>query len=161
VMWVYPNGDRALAGKVSALAIDTMGRWLDALAKDDSKATFAAKLTHAKPADAVDGCWAADGTRINELATLDGPGKCNELYPAHLTPRLVAGAPLTDDIMKCQLKPVDPKDYRVTFTSTELDQMRQIFPGGVCDFSKPGVMQLPLAGTYLTLPYTEPSTSTR
>ena len=73
----------------------------------------------------------------------------------------MAGAPLTDDIMKCQLKPIDAKDYRVSFTSTELDQLRQAFPSGVCDFSKLGVMQLPLAGTYLTLPYTEPSTSTK
>jgi len=161
VMWVYPNGDRAVAGKVTALAIDTMGRWLDSLTQDASKSSTAAKITHAKPADAVDGCWSSDGARINETASLDGPGKCNQLYPAHSTPRLVAGAPLTDDIMKCQLKPVDPKDYRVTFSSAELDQLRQVFPSGVCDFSKPGVMQLPLAGTYLTLPYSEPSTSTK
>ena len=161
VMWVYPNGDRVMAAKVTAVAIDTMARWLDALSKDTSKLSAAAKVVHAKPADAVDGCWAPDGTRINEPATIDGPGKCNQLYPAHSTPRLAAGAPLTDDIMKCQLKPVDVKDYRVTFTSAELGELRQTFSAGVCDFSKPGVMQLPLAGTYLSLPYAEPSTSTR
>jgi hypothetical protein len=161
VLWVYPNGDRVLAAKVNAQAIDTMTHWLDAIVADKSNSSAAAKVAHAKPRSAVDGCWAADGTRIDEPATQDGPGKCNQLYPAHLTPRLVAGTPLTDDVLKCQLKPIDVKDYHVTFTGAELDQMRQIFPGGVCDFSKPGVMQLPLAGTYLTLPYTEPSTSTR
>jgi len=161
VIWVYPNGNRALASKVNALAIDTMSQWLDGLAKDTSKASAIDKVARAKPAAAVDGCWAGDGTRIDEPATLDGPGKCNELYPAHRTPRLVAGAPLTDDVMKCQLKPIDPKDYSVSFTAAELQQLRQTFPGGVCDYSKPGVMQLPLAGTYLTLPLSEPSTSTR
>jgi hypothetical protein len=161
VIWVYPNGNRPLAAKVNGLVIDTMTRWLDALVKDSSAAPALDKVAHAKPASAVDGCWAADGTRIDEPATLDGPGKCNQLYPSHQTPRLAAGAPITDDVMKCQLKSIDPKDYTVTFSAAELQQLRQVFPAGVCDYSKPGVMQLPLAGTYLVLPLTEPSTSTR
>src|SRR6185295_13543449 len=60
--------------------------------------------TKSKPATAVDGCWTKEGTRIDAPATFDGPGKCNELFPSHKNPRLVAGAPLTDDIAKCQLK---------------------------------------------------------
>ena len=123
--------------KVNGLAIDTMSKWLD---------------TRSKPAAAVDGCWTAEGARIDEPATFGGPGKCNELYPTHLTPRLAAGAPLTDDVMKCQLKPIDSKDYKVTFTDGEMQQLHEVFPGGVCDYAKPGVMQLPLAGTYLRLP---------
>jgi len=145
IIWVYPNGNRQIAAKVTGLAIDTMSQWLDA---------------HAKLAAAVDGCWTADGIRIDEPATLDGPGKCNQLYPSHSTPRLTAGAPLTDDIMKCQLKPIDAKDYTVKFSDAELQQLRQIFPGGVCDYSKPGVMQLPLAGTYLVLPLSEAPSAT-
>jgi hypothetical protein len=137
VIWIYPAGDRALAAKVSGLAIDTMTQWLD---------------TKTKPAAAVDGCWTKEGARIDEPATFDGPGKCNELFPSHKNPRLVAGAPLTDDVAKCQLKPVNPADYKVQFTSAEVQELRAIFPGGVCDYSKPGMMQLPLAGTYLTLP---------
>jgi hypothetical protein len=144
-IWVYPNGNRQIAAKVTGLAIDTMSRWLDG---------------HAKPAAAVDGCWTADGTRIDEPATLDGPAKCNELYPAHSTPRLTAGAPLTDDVMKCQLKPIDANDYSVKFNAAELQQLRQVFPAGVCDYSKPGVMQLPLAGTYLVLPLSEQPAAT-
>jgi hypothetical protein len=31
-------------------------------------------------------------------------------------------------------------------------KLRLIFPDGVCDYSKPGVNQDRLAGTYLTLP---------
>jgi hypothetical protein len=137
-----------------------MSKWLDALTQDKSAAPVADKIARAKPATAVDGCWANDGTRIDEPATLDGPGKCNDLYPAHRTPRLVAGAPLTDDIMKCQLKSIDPKEYKATFSTAELGELSQIFPGGVCDYSKPGVMQVPLAGTYLALPLDMPAGST-
>jgi hypothetical protein len=152
VLWVYPNGNRQLAAKVTGLAIDTMSQWLDGLAKDKSAGPAIAKVVRAKPAAAVDGCWTADGTRIDEVATFDGPGKCNELFPSHKNPRLVAGAPLSDDIGKCQLKAVNPGDYKVSLTPGEIDELRTIFPGGVCDYSKPGVMQQGPVGTYLVLP---------
>lgn len=155
--WVYPNGNRALAAKVVGEAIDTMSLWLDTLRKDTSSAPAHDKVVRAKPAKAIDGCWASDGTRIDEPNTFNGPGKCNEMYPVHKNPRLVAGAPLTDDINKCQLRPIRPADYKAQFTAQEMDQLKSIFPAGVCDYSKSGVMQVPLAGTYLTLPL--PSTA--
>jgi hypothetical protein len=152
VIWIYPNGNRVLAAKVTALAIDTMGQWLDALARDTAPARTLDKLARAKPAAAIDGCWTADGARIDEPATFDGPGKCNALYPSHQDPRLAAGGPLADDVLKCSLKPVKASDYSVAFTPSELEDLRHIFPTGVCDYSKPGVGQAPPAGTYLTLP---------
>ena len=160
IIWVYPNGNRQLAARVNGEAIDTMGKWLDTLSLDASVGPAAGRILRAKPAAAVDGCWDSDGNRIDEPASLSGPGKCNSMYPAHSTPRLTAGAPLSDDVMKCQLKPIDPKDYNVAFSPVELDQLRQIFPGGVCDYSKPGVNQVPLAGTYLSLPLEMSATST-
>jgi hypothetical protein len=45
-------------------------------------------------------------------------------------------------VLKCQLKPVDGTGYGVTFTAAELDRLRAVFPGGVCDFSKVGVNQV-------------------
>jgi hypothetical protein len=159
VIWIYPNGKREIGAKVSALAVDTMAAWLDALKKDTTVGHAADKVAKAKPAAAVDGCWTADGTRIDEPAVFGQAGKCNDLYPIHLTPRLVAGTPLTDDVMKCQLKPIDPKDYKVTFTSTEMDGLRTAFAAGVCDYSKPGMMQQPLRGTYQVLPLREAMSS--
>ena len=70
--------------------------------------------------------------------------------------RLVAGAPLADDVLKCQLKPVDSKDDKGTMTTEEAQQLRQVFTGGVCDYSKAGVNQQPLSGTYLKLPLVTP-----
>ncbi len=150
--WVYPNGNRELAAKVTGEAIDTMSLWLDTLRKDKSNGSAHDKVVRAKPAKAIDGCWASDGTRINEPNTFNGPGKCNEMYPVHKNPRLVAGAPLTDDVNKCQLRPLSAADYKVPMSAAEMDRLKSIFPSGVCDYSKPGVNQVPLAGTYLVLP---------
>ena len=61
----------------------------------------------------------------------------------------MAGAPLTNDVMKCQLKPVNFADYKVSFTDAQKTRMKTVFPTGVCDFSKPGVAQVPIKGTYL------------
>ena len=34
-------------------------------------------------------------------------------------------------------------------TADQLATLKTVFPGGVCDYSKPGVGQVPLAGTWL------------
>jgi hypothetical protein len=160
VIWVYPNGVAGLGQKVGGLAIDTMSQWLDALSADASAAPVIEKVKRAKPAAAVDGCWDSNGTRIDEPATFDGPGRCNTLFPNHRNPRLVAGAPVADDIAKCRLKPIDARDYKTPFSAVDLQKLRSIFPAGVCDYSKPGVNQLPLAGTYLNLPLPARATTT-
>jgi hypothetical protein len=96
----------------------------------------------------VDTCWDASGAKIVETASVDAPNKCNALYPVHSEPRLVAGAPLTNDVVKCQLKPTSFADYKASFTDAQKARMRAAFPTGVCDFSKPGVGQVPIKGTY-------------
>jgi hypothetical protein len=161
VIWIYPNGNRAVAAKAAAMAMDTMAAWLDAIHKDTSLGKEIDKVVRAKPAAAVDGCWTADGARIDEPAVFGKTGKCNDLYPIHLTPRIVAGAPLSDDVMKCELKPVDGKDYKVAFTSGEMGELKQVFAGGVCDFSKPGVGQQLPRGTFQILPLREAMSASR
>jgi len=51
--------------------------------------------------------------------------------------------------VKCRLKPIDPGDYAVEFTEEERARLRAVFPEGVCDWSRPGVEQQGLAGTWL------------
>jgi hypothetical protein len=160
VLWVFPSATARASGAKYAngetnetgLILDTMSQWLDALASDTSAAPAPEKVRRAKPAAATDACWDLNLTQIVEPATLEGPGRCNQLYPSHRTPRLAAGAPIADDVLKCQLKAIDPKDYRVTFTPEETERLRRVFPGGVCNYAKPGILQQPPAGTYLRLP---------
>jgi hypothetical protein len=130
-----------------AASLDTMNRWLDAITADPAPLSPDKVVKH-KPAEAVDTCWDAAGRKIVEPASFTATNTCNELYPIHSEPRLVAGAPLTNDVMKCQLKPIHFADYQTTFTAAQRSRMRAIFPAGVCDFSKPGVNQVPIKGTY-------------
>jgi hypothetical protein len=67
--------------------------------------------------------------------------KCSTLYPVYSNPRHEAGGPLAANVLKCQLKPIDAKDYRVQFSAAERTRLDAIFPAGVCDWSKPGVNQ--------------------
>ena len=82
--------------------------------------------------------------------TFDGTGVCGEIYPAYATPRQVAGAPLTNDIVSCHLKPVDPADYQVDFTDEELAALGAIFPEGVCDWSQGDAHSEGYQGTWLS-----------
>jgi hypothetical protein len=76
------------------------------------------------------------------------PGACEVELPVHSTPRMTAGAPRTNDILKCTLKPIDLDDYAATFTDAELARLEQAFPDGVCDWDAPGVEQVPALGTW-------------
>ena len=143
------HGDFNTSSPVLVQALAQMDQWLTNLSKDTAAASIE-KLRRAKPADLVDACWSKDAApqKIVEKHQYRA-GRCNELYPAFSFPRGVAGAPISNDIIKCQLKPVSASLYKAAFTSEEMARLRTIFPNGVCDWSKPGVEQQPLAGTWL------------
>jgi hypothetical protein len=155
VIWIGPARARNQAAQggqeggveLAALSLDTVNRWLDDMAADPAPLSTDKVVRH-KPDEAVDACWDAEGKKIAETASFDGKGKCNALYPVHSEPRLVAGAPLANDVNKCRLKPIDFSDYKATFTEAQKARMRAVFSTGVCDFSKPGVGQGPIKGTY-------------
>ena len=139
-----------------------MDQWLTNIADDTSKESKLVKLRRARPADLVDACWTRDEhpQKIVERQTPNS-GRCNELYPTNSFPRGVAGSPLAADVIKCQLKPIVASDYKVTFTSAEMTRLKEIFPAGVCDWSKPGVEQQPMNGTWHAIPATPAGNSTR
>ena len=86
--------------------------------------------------------------KIAELQVYQLDTTSNQLYPAFSTPRMVAGEPLANDVLKCELRPIDLNLYKVRFTAAEAAQLRAIFPQGVCDYSRPGVGQQPPDGTW-------------
>lgn len=125
-----------------------MNQWLDKIAQDTSKASAAVKAARDKPSGLTDACWTSEGEKIVEPLTFDGRNRCNDLYPAHADPRMAAGAPLTDDILKCALKPVDPKDYSQPLTPDQIAKIQGVFPQGVCDYSRPGIAQQRVDGVW-------------
>jgi hypothetical protein len=134
----------------SALSLDLLNQWLDNIAADPGPLNTD-KVVRNKPAGAVDTCWDQAGNKIVEPATLDPSSRCNTIYPYYSQPQLVAGQALTKSVLKCQLKPIDFNDYNVIFTESQQSQLQSIYPNGVCDYSRPGVGEQPLLGTYLQL----------
>jgi hypothetical protein len=138
----------AAFGTVASTLVPKMDQWLDTLAKDTSSRSLIEKIAAAKPADITDACWSEEGEKIVETRTYGGNGRCNQLFPPHGDPRLAAGEPLKEEILKCALKPIDPKDYVHPLTPDQLARLKAIFPKGVCDFTRPGIGQEPLQGTW-------------
>lgn len=131
-------------------ALRQMDAWLSNLEGDTSAVPRGQKVVRAKPSDLVDACFDGTGAKIVEKQRYDGASRCNELYPSHGSPYLAAGMPIANNVVKCQLNPVDPGDYKQPFTAADLGRLRRIFPNGVCDYTKPGVEQRPLKSTWLS-----------
>jgi hypothetical protein len=116
-----------------------MDKWLAAVEKDKAKGTVAQKVARNKPADLTDRCYDGNGDKVSDEL-------CGEaVVPIYGTPRTVAGDAITTDTNKCQLKPLNrADDYGpIPFTDDQWAALEQLFPAGVCDFSKPGVDQQP------------------
>jgi hypothetical protein len=145
VIWTRPPD---LNDVFSTPALDVMALWLDAIKADPAPLTHA-KVVRLKPAIAQDTCWGPKGGKVIEPASYTGGGQCNSWYPTHLEPRMVAGEPLTNDVMKCALKPVSSTDYTPPFSQDQLTRVRAIFPTGVCDYTRPGEGQVAFEYSYL------------
>jgi hypothetical protein len=130
-------------------ALAQLDRWLTAVANDTSSEPLAKKIAAHRPADLVDTCYpAVAGPRIGATEKVTDVARCKALFRFAADARLAAGAPASDDVFKCALKPIDAKDYKQALTAEQLAQLARIFPEGVCDYAKPGVGQEPLAGTW-------------
>ena len=123
-----------------------MDQWLDSLAKDTSQRSVMEKIAAARPTDLADACWTEDGEKIAEKRTYDGNDRCTQLFPPHGDPRIAAGEPLTEDILKCALKPVSPKDYVHPLTADQLAQVESDFPAGRVRLRSARYWSSPLAG---------------
>jgi hypothetical protein len=150
-MWTTPTG--VVPGvNLARMALLAHNEWLENILADTSNRPHAAKVILSRPTSLKDACWDAAGTKYEELPTLDPAAQCNQLFPVHENVRLAAGGPIAGDILKCRLKPIDLKDYNVSFGNGEQARLRSIFPHGVCDWSKPGVNQRKLKDTWLGYP---------
>jgi hypothetical protein len=149
ILWSSP----ASAIDMDTVVLDMMTRWLDALVADPAAASYD-KVASKKPADVTDTCWNKTGQKIVATISTDPASACAQVYPLASNPHIEAGQSLANDVLKCQLKPIDyAADYgAVVFTAPQKARLEAVFPQGTCDYSKAGVQQLPLRGTYLKLP---------
>jgi hypothetical protein len=120
-----------------AEAVRLLDQWLGTIHSDRRDVSLATKVGEDKPQEAVDACWVA-GHRITDA------GVCRAAFPYFSDPRIAAGGPWTDDVLKCQLRPLDSSQYYgVTFTAAQWAELQQLFPDGVCNYGVPGVDQVP------------------
>ena len=136
------RGPDSILGIVSPRAVAQVDKWLTDMLADASDMPKAQKVATHRPADFVDACYTAADVKITNM------DRCAELFPIATDARIVAGAPLANDVLKCTLKPVDRKDYSLSLLAEQLGDLQRIFPEGVCDYSRPGIGQVPLAGTW-------------
>jgi hypothetical protein len=134
-------------------AILTMDRWITAIKADARRIPQVEKVVQNRPADLLEGCNTRDAspTFIAETLTRDAASSCEQLYSSYSFPREVAGADIAADIIKCQLKPLAASDYAAALSPAQWARLQAIFPTGVCDWSKPGVEQQDLLGTWIFL----------
>jgi hypothetical protein len=120
-----------------------LDQWITAIQADKRNIPQAQKVRLNRPAEMRDACYTDKYVRITDLE------QCQGIFPYAGHPRMAAGGPATDDVFKCQTKAVTASDYKGTLSAAQLNTLRDVFPSGVCDYSKPGVGQVPLAGTWL------------
>ena len=153
IIWTFPGSTPILGVSpprdIVVKSFLLMDEWLSRIENDTSHAPLAYKVVRNKPADAHDACFSAVAPPLIGLPGGPGtdeldPAKCAQLFPHYGNTRTAAGGPMTDDIIQCRRKPLNPSDYAahgVKFTAAQLATLRQTFPDGVCDYRKPGVGQ--------------------
>jgi hypothetical protein len=109
---------------------DEGGSWRDALAA-------------AKPDDAESRCTVDGEEIVGPDANEDE--RCAEAYPIHEEPRMAAGMPRRGDLLKCSridvAEAAESGVYEVELSDAQLDRLAEIFPTGVCDYTRPAIGQ--------------------
>jgi hypothetical protein len=133
VLW---RGQVPLLGDTNYVdeAIFALDRWLSRVEADHRRVPLAQKILSDKPSDIGDRCTNGAGVPLPAEV-------CDQTVASYASPRIAAGAPLTDDVLACQLKPLRRDDYNVTFTDGQWAELKKAFPTGVCDYGRPGIGQ--------------------
>ena len=133
VLW---RGQVPLLGDTSYVdqSILALDKWLGRVDADKRSVALSAKIIQDKPGDVSDRCTNGSGTALPSEV-------CDETVASYGTPRIAADAPLADDVLQCQLKPLRKDDYPISFTAAQWARLAKVYAKGVCDYSKPGVDQ--------------------
>jgi hypothetical protein len=119
-------------------------QWLtniEAKGSDGTDASRARTVAASRPASASDRCTLPFG------AGVPGKAPCDSVVAT--SPRIAAGGPASEDVVKCSLKPVDGADYK-GLSAGNVDELRRVFPTGVCNWAVLGVGETPRSQLWLS-----------
>ena len=145
VIW-FTDARPARAFDQTPMALAVMDQW-----QANLKAHPERGAARTKPPQAVDSCFATNGSLIYQGNDAWGgiidrapAGPCTQRFEIHGTSRTIAGGPFDEQLYKCALQPVRAAIARGLYgswrpTRQEIDRLEQIFPTGVCDYTKPDV----------------------
>lgn len=142
VIWRFGPGLLPPKGSnLTPQSLETMDAWLTAIEADNSDLSRAQKVISNKPKNAFDFCLIGDDvtTKVRDQAQCDA----DPTLAYYQSPRQVAGGPLAENILKCELKPLNRDDYGPEFSDEQWQRLQATFEEGVCDWSKPGVGMQP------------------
>lgn len=143
VIW-FMDARPAVAADPTPLAFRVIDEWMANIAAEPELG-----VAGNKPAMAVDACFTTEGDLLaSGPGVWDGilddaaPGACTEQFPVYSSSRRVAGGPYEGGVWKCALQPVARAVNQGLYgdwqpTRAEQRRLQEIFPSGVCDYSKP------------------------
>jgi hypothetical protein len=137
------RGEGSIIQTVELKYLTYLDKWITDIQADKRSIPQAQKVRENRPSEMANACYQDQYSRITDW------DECMKLFPYSGHPRIAAGGPQTDDVFKCQVKPIDAKDYKTAPSAAQMDALKAAFPQGVCDYTKPAVGQVPLAGTWL------------
>ena len=142
VIW-FTDARPAVAFDQTPMALEVMDEWMLNIQAHPERG-----VGRNRPPLAVDSCFNTAGALIASGSTVwngvidNRPaGACTSLFQIHGTSRTVAGGPFEGDVYACALQPVDEAIARGLYggwqpTAADRSRLGQIFPGGVCDYTK-------------------------
>ena len=132
ILW---RGQAPLIGDPSYAdeAVFAVDRWLARVHADHRRIPLARKIIQDRPDTVAPRCTDGSGKDAAVIGVRPGGHRPTARRAWARTARM------SDDVMKCRLKPMRRDDYPVTFTDAQWQRLQGAFPGGVCDYTKPGV----------------------
>jgi hypothetical protein len=123
-------------------AFEVMDQWMKNIRKNPTLS-----LLESRPDSAVDTCFSADGSIVAQGSQVWGgswnnqaAGLCSQTYPSYSDSRQLAGSPVSGDVLKCHLQPVEKAIAGAVYGDFDIKpyqaELERIFPNGVCDYSR-------------------------
>ena len=143
VIWFTDARPAGVQFDQTPMALDVIDEWMANIADHPERG-----VSGNKPSGAVDRCFATNGSPLASGDGVwagildDGPkGACAQAFQTFETSRIVAGGPIEGGIFACERQPVARAAAHGLYapwipSEDDIDRLKQIFPDGVCDYSK-------------------------